>query len=168
MDTTKTNQDLKPQTTKNSSFYGGRGGLYDPVYPPKKCTIVCLMVLEKSTGKLTEGNKLVKLEIEGKPQIVDQVVILLSLKFSVRINFHGGVGYASFTQETTLTPSDINVIHFRVFDIGKIKNNRIVLDGAIIHITLSPRILTSSRSWVHRLKVDLDYNSDEDSNDDDC
>ena len=157
MDTTKTNQDLKPQTTKNG------GGLYDHVFPPKKCTIVCLMVFEKSTG-----NKLVKLEIEGTPNIVDQVVILLSLKFSVRINFHGGVGYVNFTQGTISTPNDIDIINFRVFTIGKIKNNGITLEGAILNLTLEPRSITSSSSWVHKLKVNIGYDSDKDSSDDDC
>ena len=136
---------------------------------PMTCTIVCDMVFEKSNH-----SSIVKLEIEGKPEIVDQVMKLLYLTFSLRINFHGGVGYARFTEEKTLTPENINIIHFRVFDIEKIrvldfekiKKRGIVLDGSIIHVTLSPRTLSSSSRWVRRLKVDSDYDSDEDSNDD--
>ncbi len=51
----------------------------------------------------------------------------------------------------------------RVLDFEKIKKKGLVLDGAIIHVTLSPSNLTSSSSWVRRLKVDPDYDSDEDS-----
>ena len=139
----------------------------------KTCTIVCDMDFENSKDPekgggiydtVYQGNcSTVNLEIEGPQQIVDQVMSLLSLKFSLRINFHGGVGYAKFTEEKTLTPEYIHIIHFRVFGIEKIKKNGIVLAGAIIHFTLSPNCLTSSRSWVRRLKVDSDYDSDEDS-----
>ncbi len=124
----------------------------------KTCTIVCIMSFEKS-----KGTEILKLEIEGKPEIVDQVVRLLSLNFSLRINFHGGVGYARFTMKKTLALIDMNIIHFRVFAIEKIKNNGITLDGAIIHLTLKPRTLTSSRSCIRLLKVDSDYESDDDS-----
>ncbi len=134
---------------------------------PKTCTIICDMVFEK-----TNLSSIVKLEIEGERQIVDQVMDLLSIKFSLRINFHGGVGYAKFTEEKNETPENINIIHFRVFgipkfirvlDFEKIKKKGIVLDGAILHVTLSPRNLTSSSSWVRRLKFDPDYDSAEDS-----
>ena len=85
-------------------------------YSPKTCTIVCNMVFEKS-----QGTSIVQLEMEGPRQIVDQVMELLSLTFSLRINFHGGVGYANFTQQKNKTPENINIIHFRVFDIEKIR-----------------------------------------------
>ncbi len=143
----------------------------------KTCTIVCDMDFENSKDPekgggiydtVYQGNcSTVNLEIEGPQQIVDQVMSLLSLKFSLRINFHGGVGYARFTQQKTLTPKNINIIHFRVSDIKIIENNGIVLDGAILHLTISPRILTSVRSWVRKLYVDSNYDTDDSDHDKD-
>ncbi len=126
----------------------------------KTCIIVCDMAFEKSKGTYTT----VKLEIEGKPEMVDQVMTLLSLKFSLVINFHGGLGYATFTKQKILKePVDIDIIHFRVCYIEICEDNGIVLDGAIRHVTLSPKTLTSSKSWIRRLKVDRDYDSGDDS-----
>ena len=114
----------------------------------KTCSIVCDMLFENQ-----RNCDIVKLEIEGKPKIVNEVMDLIAVDFSLRINFHGGIGYAKFFEQKNKTLDNINIIHFLVEDIDKIKNNGIRLDGAIIFVTLSRMNLTSSTSWVSSLET---------------
>ena len=119
------------------------------------------MYFQKSNSYTT-----VKLEIEGKPKLVDKVNELLSLKFGIKINFHGGFGHANFQHTMQFRTRDLDIINFRMIDIkiGENNDNEIVLTGAIKHVTLSRKTLTSFSSWIGREKVDS-ADSEEDSAD---